>query len=505
MEYTNITTTGNYNQTFTNVSGCDSVHTLVATINYSNTGTTSITACDSYVWNTQTITTTGNYNQTFINVSGCDSVHTLVATINYSNTGTTSITACNSYVWNTQTITTTGNYNQTFNNVSGCDSVHTLVATINYSNTGTTSITACDSYVWNGVTYTSSGSYTYTSSGSYTYTIGAIPDLPANRGQSPAVVGYNNKLYVFGGKYNAGPTPPYSTYDTGLTYDLGTRTWSNISPTMSEKRAWVDGAIWQDKVYIYSGTDDQTAASHQSMEIYDITNNSFSSVLTPDKRTHYAAGAINGKIYICGGYSYGFGGNTNSLIEYDISSGVFTTKASMPTPRVQHAGTVYNNKLYVMGGNGSANTSNSLQVYDPVTDTWSSLADMPAPRYSLKAVTLGNYIYAVGGSDGVGLKNTVFKYDPSVDIWTIESPMIEARADFGLGTVSGIVFAIGNWSGFTSSNEDIINGNVLCDSTATLNLTINPSTTSTSSHTSCDSYLWNGRYLYFNWIYTYIL
>ena len=168
-----------------------------------------------------------------------------------------------------------------------------------YISTSDTSVTACDSYDWNDSTYTSSGSYTYT--------IGAIPDLPANRGQSPAVVGYNNKLYVFGGKYGGGPTPPYSTYNTGLTYDLGTRTWSNISPTMSVGRAWVDGAIWQDKVYIYSGTDDQTSSSHQSMEIYDITNDSFSTVATPDKRTNYAAGAINGKIYICGGYSYGVG------------------------------------------------------------------------------------------------------------------------------------------------------------------------------------------------------
>ena len=103
----------------------------------------------------------------------------------------------------------------------------------------------------------------------------AIADMPANRGQSPAVAGYNDKLYVFGGKYGGGPTPPYSTYDTFVVYDTVTDSWSEPTPTMSEKRAWVYGAIWQDKVYIYSGTDDQTAASHQSMEIYDITNNSF--------------------------------------------------------------------------------------------------------------------------------------------------------------------------------------------------------------------------------------
>ena len=39
---------------------------------------------------------------------------------------------------------------------------------------------------------------------------------------------------------------------------------------MSVERAWIYGAIWQDKVYIYSGTSNQSAQSHQTMEIYDI-------------------------------------------------------------------------------------------------------------------------------------------------------------------------------------------------------------------------------------------
>ena len=42
-----------------------------------------------------------------------------------------------------------------------------------------------------------------------------------------------------------------------------------------------------------------------------------------------------------------------------------------------------------------------------------------------------------------------------------------------------------------------------CDSTATLNLTINPSTTSTSSATSCDTYTWNGTAYTSSGTYTY--
>ena len=40
-----------------------------------------ITICDSLTWNGQVITLSGSYDQTFINIAGCDSVHTLVVTV----------------------------------------------------------------------------------------------------------------------------------------------------------------------------------------------------------------------------------------------------------------------------------------------------------------------------------------------------------------------------------------------------------------------------------------
>ena len=116
------------------------------------------------MWNAQTITSSGNYDQTFTNVAGCDSVHTLVATINYSNTGTTSVTACDTYLWNTQSITTSGSYNQTFTNVAGCDSTHTLMATIIFTTIiyDTVSICKGESYVVSNSTYNNTGDYTDT-------------------------------------------------------------------------------------------------------------------------------------------------------------------------------------------------------------------------------------------------------------------------------------------------------------------------------------------------------
>ena len=62
--------------------------TLHLTINYSNTGVETVTACDEYIWHGYTYaasTTTPQYTEE--NAAGCDSVVTLHLTINRSNTG----------------------------------------------------------------------------------------------------------------------------------------------------------------------------------------------------------------------------------------------------------------------------------------------------------------------------------------------------------------------------------------------------------------------------------
>ena len=164
--WTNGTTyvaSGTYTQTLVNSVGCDSIATLVLTINNSTTGTDVITACDSYTWIDGVNYTTSNSTATFTltNAAGCDSIVTLNLTINNSNTGTDVITACDSYTWIDGVNYTTSNSTATFTltNAAGCDSIVTLNLTINNSTTGTDVIAACDSYTWiDGVTYTTNNS-----------------------------------------------------------------------------------------------------------------------------------------------------------------------------------------------------------------------------------------------------------------------------------------------------------------------------------------------------------
>jgi hypothetical protein len=128
--------------TLTNAAGCDSVVTLNLTINNSSTVIDAQTACDSYTWiDGNTYTSSNNTaTHTLTNTAGCDSVVTLNLTINSSNTGTDTQTACDSYTWIDGNAYTSNNNTatHTLTNTAGCDSVVTLDLTINTVDNGVT-------------------------------------------------------------------------------------------------------------------------------------------------------------------------------------------------------------------------------------------------------------------------------------------------------------------------------------------------------------------------------
>ncbi len=92
------------------------------------TGTLSVTACNSYYWSTsnQNYTVSGFYPYAMKNATGCDSLVTLMLTINRSSTGDTAAYACKTFAWYGSTYTNSGDFTHTFINSKGCDSVVTL-------------------------------------------------------------------------------------------------------------------------------------------------------------------------------------------------------------------------------------------------------------------------------------------------------------------------------------------------------------------------------------------
>jgi N-acetylneuraminic acid mutarotase len=137
----------------------------------------------------------------------------------------------------------------------------------------------------------------------------------------------------------------------------------------------------------------------------------------PTRRAMHSAEAVDGKIYVIGGWRWD--GPKSTVEEYDPITDKWTRKADMPTARTRLSATAVNGKIYAIGGAGSLLVNpqvyfSTVEEYDPPTDTWIKKADMPTPRGRLSSSEVNGKIYAIGGSNnkGTALASVVEEYDP---------------------------------------------------------------------------------------------
>ena len=156
---------GTYIDTLLTVGGCDSLIVLNLTIGNSGAGPlVTVTACSSYVApNGAVLTIGGLYVITFPNAVGCDSIVSILLTIeNTIISPPIPVTACSSYTasWGT-TYTQSGTYSDTLITVNGCDSIVTVDLIVTGAVVGPPiSASSCDTYTapW-GEVYNQSGTY----------------------------------------------------------------------------------------------------------------------------------------------------------------------------------------------------------------------------------------------------------------------------------------------------------------------------------------------------------
>jgi N-acetylneuraminic acid mutarotase len=131
---------------------------------------------------------------------------------------------------------------------------------------------------------------------------------------------------------------------------------------------------------------------------------------------------FNSAIYVLGWEGYGEG-----TIETGRESKTWVTRKSMPTARAMAGSTVFNSKIYILGGQryaGDAITVN--EAYDPASDSWSLEPNLPIKkRWPYVEAAFGK-IYVIGGDQDprgwvVGTSNDI--YDPEKGEWTTGAPI----------------------------------------------------------------------------------
>ena len=119
---------------------------------------------------------------------------------------------------------------------------------------------------------------------------------------------------------------------------------------------------------------------------YDIASNTWTTLARmPQQLFTPGFGAINGKLYIAGGYAFGVVFNTLQI--YDIATNTWHFGPNLPQGVEACGSTVFDDgtgpKLYLYGGivqDPPMVLTNITQIYDPVSATWSNGPNMNMTR-----------------------------------------------------------------------------------------------------------------------------
>jgi N-acetylneuraminic acid mutarotase len=184
---------------------------------------------------------------------------------------------------------------------------------------------------------------------------------------------------------------------------------------------------------------------------------------------HAAVTALNGKMYLFGGFDLPPSGPpgwnpVSDAWEYDPAADAWKALAPMPTTRGGSVAAVVGGKIYVIGGAGPVPNASSptirprqpqqslstVEEYDPATNKWRARAPMPTACNHPGCEAVNGKIYVIGGRlSGAfiigfpGNTGLVQAYDPATDSWGTRTPMPTPRSGLNTAVLNGIIYAAG--------------------------------------------------------------
>jgi N-acetylneuraminic acid mutarotase len=214
-------------------------------------------------------------------------------------------------------------------------------------------------------------------------------------------------------------------------------TWVPLAPLPTARQELATAAL-NGKIYVIGGYD-ADRRSTAIVEVYDPASNTWSRAHDiPMGTNHNAAAVAAGKLYSLAG---------SAMHVYDPAGDSWTQVAS---PIFGHGGSpavgVFQDKIYIAGGSSPFGSVN-CELYDPATNMWTALAPMSVARHHTGGGFVEGKFYVVGGragnsEDSAGL-NTLEVYDPQTNAWEQRAPMPTARSGIAVAAFNGELFVFG--------------------------------------------------------------
>jgi hypothetical protein len=256
-----------------------------------------------------------------------------------------------------------------------------------------------------------------------------VYNLPQSR-RGHSMVAYNGYLYVIGGVDGSGNRTS-TVYIAKLGANGEPQLWH---PTDTNKDNWV---YW----YSDSGLNSGTAKSYLSVVAY------------------------NNRMYILGGQTNASPGGVNTSEYADIrpngTLGSWTSGTNLPSVRHGHTTHMYNDVLYLVGGNSNGTLQNTLNYVkinsDGSMNSWQSGANFTTARSTWGgsySTIWGAYIYLSGGCTAVNGSGYCTSYandtqigsinaDGSVSGWRSVTGLLNSRIGYNMIAWQGGLYRLG--------------------------------------------------------------
>jgi N-acetylneuraminic acid mutarotase len=226
---------------------------------------------------------------------------------------------------------------------------------------------------------------------------------------------------------------------TVMAEDASVGTWETKQPMPKPEGG--AAVVVDNKIYMFFSDGSRVS----SLYIYDPSVQSWAEKAgMPTFRDGYGLAAVGNKIYTIGGQHtyykdgssvvYGYPSDVNEV--YDVQTGTWTSKQSLPLAVVDVAANVVGGKIYIIGGGDS-----KTLVYDPATDSWSERT--PPPRYMARylSAVIGNKIYIISDVNEYSVSGShvgeLFIYDTAADSWSTGTSIPKKYSSSGITVANG--------------------------------------------------------------------
>lgn len=220
------------------------------------------------------------------------------------------------------------------------------------------------------------------------------------------------------------------------------------TPMIGPAKTEVAGAYWAryGKIAIVGGFREPNVPTTDLL-LYDVDTHTWSrGPSLPGPRDHTSVAALDGALYLVGGFTAGLENATAAVWRLDTPDGEWSERGSMGTSRGALGTVAVDGRLLAVGGvDASGGDLGTTEWYDPSDDQWSPGPDLSRTRQHVGVAARGHTVFAIGGRapnlDTV--ERLEFRDGRPTGNWSPAAKLGFSRSGNGAATVHGTVCTAG--------------------------------------------------------------